>query len=245
MIATAARRPRDLAVVALAGAAAWVGVVWIVRGAGAGMGSTMGLSLLGFLGAWTLMMAAMMLPAVSPVATLYVRSLKPPSLSRLVEFTFGYLLVWAAIGIPAFAIALATDALAMARPGAVRWGVVAVLLMVAAYQLTPLKRLCLEHCRSPLSQLLHYAGYRGPLTDLRVGAHHGLYCAGCCWPMMLLLVAVGTMNLFAMLALTMVIAAEKLVPRGPAISRAVAAAAVALAAVFVASPALFARVSGG
>ena len=90
------------------------------------MGSTMGLPLLGFLGAWTLMMAAMMLPAVSPVAALYARSFKRPGLSRLVEFTLGYLLVWAAIGIPAFAIALAIDALAMARPESVRWGVIAV-----------------------------------------------------------------------------------------------------------------------
>src|SRR5207253_5743793 len=112
---------------------------------------------------------------------------------------------------------------------AVRWGVVGVLVAVAVYQLTPLKRLCLEHCRSPLSQLLHYAGYRGPLRDLRVGAHHGLYCTGCCWPLFLLLVAVGTMNLGAMLVLTIVIAAEKLLPHGLAISRVTAAAAVVLA----------------
>jgi predicted metal-binding membrane protein len=208
------------------------------------MGSTMGLSLLGFLGAWTLMMAAMMLPAVSPVAALYVRSFDRPGGRRLAEFALGYVMVWATIGVPAFCVALAVDALSMAEAGAVRWGVVGVLLALAVYQVTPLKRLCLEHCRSPLSQLLHYAGYRGPLRDLRVGAHHGLYCTGCCWPLMLLLVAVGTMNLGAMLVLTAVIASEKLLPHGLAISRVTAAAAIVVAAGFAISPALFERLTG-
>jgi predicted metal-binding membrane protein len=245
LISGAVQRPRDVAAIALAGAAAWVGVLWFVRGSAMGMGSTMGLSILGFLGAWTLMMAAMMLPAVSPVAALYVRSFEHPGGRRLAEFALGYLLVWAAIGLPAYGIALVVDNLAMATPGAVRWAVVAVLLAVSVYQLTPLKRLCLEHCRSPLSQLLHYAGYEGTLRDLRAGAHHGLYCAGCCWPLFLLLVAVGTMNLVVMLALTAVIAAEKLLPHGLAISRATGAGALVLAVAFAVTPALFERIAGG
>ena len=244
MIGSVARRPRDVAALALVGAIAWVGVLWFVRGSAMSMGSTMGLSILGFLGAWTLMMAAMMLPAVSPVAALYVRSFGGSGGRRLAEFALGYVMVWAAIGVPAFAAALAVDSLSMAQAGGLRWGVVGVLLAVAVYQLTPLKRLCLEHCRSPLSQLLHYAGYQGPLRDLRVGAHHGLYCAGCCWPLFLLLVAVGTMNLGAMLVLTIVIASEKLLPHGLAISRVTAATAVVLAAVFTASPAVFSRLTG-
>jgi predicted metal-binding membrane protein len=244
LISTSARRPRDVAAVALVGAVAWVGVLSLVRGSAMSMGSTMGLSILGFLGAWTLMMAAMMLPAVSPVAALYVRSFERPGGRRLAEFGLGYVMVWAAIGVPAFGVALAVDALSMAEAWALRWGVVGVLLAVAVYQLTPLKRLCLEHCRSPLSQLLHYAGYEGALRDLRVGAHHGLYCTGCCWPLMLLLVAVGTMNLGAMLVLTAVIAAEKLLPHGLAITRVTATAAILLAAVFAVSPALFARLTG-
>jgi predicted metal-binding membrane protein len=245
LIAGAVRRPRDVAAIALVGAAAWVGVLLFVRGSAMGMGSTMGLSIFGFLGAWTLMMAAMMLPSVSPVASLYVRSFERPGGRRLGEFVLGYILVWAAIGLPAFAVALAVDGIAMAVPGAVRWGVIGVLLAVAVYQLTPLKRLCLEHCRSPLSLLLHYAGYAGRLRDLRVGVHHGLYCAGCCWPLFLLLVAVGTMNLVVMLGLTVVIAAEKLLPHGLAISRAAAVAAAVLALAFTVSPGLLARIVGG
>jgi predicted metal-binding membrane protein len=245
LIAGAARRPREVAAVALAGAVAWVGVLWIIHASPMGMVSTMGLPIVTFLGAWTLMMAAMMLPAVSPVAALYVRSFERPGAWRLAQFALGYLLVWAAIGVPAYVVARAADALAMAAPGAIRWAVIGALLAVAIYQLTPLKRLCLEHCRSPLAQLLHYAGYQGRLRDLRVGTHHGLYCAGCCWPLFLLLAAVGTMNLVAMLALTAVIAAEKLLPHGLAISRAAAAGAVLLAAAFTISPALFMRVTGG
>jgi predicted metal-binding membrane protein len=240
----AARPSRDIAAVAFAGAVAWVGVVWLLRGGAMGMGSTMGMSLLGFMGAWTLMMAAMMLPAVSPVAVLYVRSFGGSDARRLAEFGLGYLVVWGAIGLPGFGIALGTDWLSMALPGAARWAVAVVLLAVAGYQLTPLKRFCLEHCRSPLSQLLHYAGFRGPVRDLRVGAHHALYCAGCCWPLMVLLVALGTMNMVAMLALTAVVAAEKLLPGGLAITRAVAAAAVVIAAAFAVSPGLFSRLTG-
>lgn len=225
----------------MAAAAAWVGVLWLVQGSTMSMGSTMGLSVPAFLGAWTLMMAAMMLPAVSPVAALYVLSFQRPGGRRLVEFALGYLLVWTAVGVPAFGVAVAVDAASMPVPEAARWTVVGVLLALAVYQLTPLKLLCLRHCRSPLAQLLHYAGYQGGLRDLRVGAHHGLYCAGCCWPLMVLLVAVGTMHLGVMLALTAVIAAEKLLPRGLAISRAVAAAAAVLAVAFAVSPGLFAR----
>lgn len=205
------------------------------------MGSTMGLSFPAFLGAWTLMMTAMMLPAVSPVAALYVLSFERPGGRRLLAFALGYLLVWTAIGVPAFGAALAVDAGSMARPEAARWAVVGVLLALAAYQLTPLKLLCLEHCRSPVGQLLHYASYRGRLRDLRVGSHHGLYCAGCCWPLMALLVAVGTMNLGVMLVLAAVIAAEKLLPHGLAISRAVAMSAAVLAVLVAVSPALSAR----
>ena len=243
VISSAARRPRDIATVALVGAAAWVGVLWLVHGSSMSMGPTMGLSAVAFLGAWTLMMAAMMLPLVAPVAALYVGTFEPPARIRLAEFALGYLLVWAAMGVPAFGVAVAVQAVSMSAPGALRWVVVGVLLAVAVYQITPLKQLCLKHCRSPLSQL-QCATYLGRLRDMRVGVHHGLYCAGCCWSLFLLLVAVGTMNLAAMLILTAVIAGEKLLPHGIAMSRAVAVLAVALALAFAISPALATQVVG-
>jgi predicted metal-binding membrane protein len=243
VISSAARRPRDIATVALIGAVAWVGVLWLVHGSSMSMGPTMGLSAVAFLGAWTLMMAAMMLPLVAPVAALYVGAFEPPARIRLAEFALGYLLVWAAIGVPAFGVAVAVQAVSMSASGALRWVVVGVLLAVAVYQITPLKQLCLKHCRSPLPQL-QCATYLGRLRDMRVGAHHGLYCACCCWSLFLLLVAVGTMNLAAMLILTAVIAGEKLLPHGIAISRAVTVLAVALALAFAISPALATQVVG-
>lgn len=223
---------------------AWVGVLTIVRSSAMAMGSTMGLPFAEFLGAWTLMMAAMMLPAVAPVASLYARSVGPGRIARLAEFASGYLLVWALLGLPAFGAAIGVDALASAHPAVARWGVVTVLVAVAGYELTPLKHLCLDRCRSPLALFLGYASFRGPLRDLRVGAHHGLYCAGCCWPLMLLLVTVGTMNLGAMVALTAVIMAEKLGPWRRVIAAGTAVGALAAAFLFAASPELFARVSG-
>jgi predicted metal-binding membrane protein len=107
---------------------------------------------------------------------------------------------------------------------------------LVAYQLTPLKRMCLDHCRSRLSQLLHYAGFRGRLRDLRVGMHRGALCLGCCWALMLVLIALGTMNVFVMLGLVAVVVLEKYGAHSEALSRLVAVIAVALAVVAVAVP---------
>lgn len=234
---------RNITAIALVAAAAWAGVVMVMRGSEMAMGSTMGLSLVAFLGAWALMMAAMMLPAVAPVASLYIRAVGTRNIERIAQFVLGYLLVWSMLGLPAFAIASGVDAMAMAWPAAARWGVILLLAAVAVYQLTPLKQMCLAHCRSPLSQLLRLANYSGPLRDVRVGFHHGLYCVGCCWPLMLLLVAVGTMNLGAMLTLTAVVLAEKTLPQGRLVSRGVAVAAMCTALLFAISPTLFTRIT--
>jgi predicted metal-binding membrane protein len=233
-----------MVVVALAGATAWVAVIWLLTGSGMGMGPTMGLTIVGFVGAWTLMMAAMMLPAMAPVASLYAASFAASRARRLAEFVAGYLVVWGVLGLPAFALALAADAISMANPGVLRWIVVAILLGAAAYQLTGLKRLCLEHCRSPLSLLLHYAAYTGPTRDVRAGIHHALYCVGCCWPLFVLLIAVGTMNLPAMLVLTAVVTGEKLLPHGEVVARLAAGGAIVAAALFALAPALFSRITG-
>jgi predicted metal-binding membrane protein len=106
---------------------------------------------------------------------------------------------------------------------------VAVFAACGVYQLTPLKTRCLEHCRSPLSLLLHYGSYRGRLRDVRAGAHHGAWCLGCCWSLMALFIVVGVMNLAAMVVLAAVVLAEKLWARGELLARAVGVAALALA----------------
>jgi len=81
------------------------------------------------------------------------------------------------------------------------------------YQLTPLKARCLRRCRTPVAQLLHYGNYHGRLRDLRVGVHHGAYCLGCCWALMVVLVAAGAMGLVWVLLIAGAVALEKLAPR--------------------------------
>jgi predicted metal-binding membrane protein len=208
-------------VVLLIAALAWGAVVVQARGTMA-MGGTMGLGLLAFVPLWTLMMAAMMLPSVAPVAVLYERSVSDNRILRLAMFAAGYVVVWGLAGIPAFAIASYASFVSMDHP----------------YQLSPLKDRCLGHCRAPFSLLMHYANFHGPLRDLRAGTHHALYCVGCCWALMLVLVVAGIMNLLVMVVLAAVILVEKYWSRGPAFSRVVAAAAVVLAVAAIWVPAL-------
>ena len=202
------------------------------------MSGTMGLTLPAFLVAWTVMMAAMMLPSVAPVASLYARSIASRRGVRLTLFTSGYLLVWAASGVAAFAIGAVISGLA---GGDARIGIAAgVIAYLAAglYQLSPLKYRCLSHCRSPLSLFFHYSSYQGLLRDLRVGAHHGAYCLGCCWALMLVLLALGAMSVVPMLILAVVVLTEKLWSRGEAFAHAVGVACLILAVATIPFPGL-------
>jgi predicted metal-binding membrane protein len=202
-----------IAVAALA-AVAWVVTVVLARGMGNGPG-TMGLALLPFVGLWAVMMAAMMLPSVAPVAVLWTRLISGSSAglgrsARMGMFLSGYLLVWAAVGAAAFAALTGTGRLLTASPTAAKWLGVAIFIAAGIYQLTPWKDWCLRRCRSPIGALMYYAGFKGRGRDLRVGVHHGATCAGCCWGLMIVLVAVGVMNVAVMAALAVVIFAEKL-----------------------------------
>jgi predicted metal-binding membrane protein len=195
----------------------------------AGMTGTMGLGLAAFVPVWTLMMAAMMLPSVTPTGTLYAKTMQRNRAARISGLLAGYLAVWAAAGLPAYGLARLAGWLTAQHPGAAHITAVAVFAVCGIYQLSSLKDRCLAHCRSPLGLLLHYGSYRGRLRDLRVGAHHGGYCLGCCWALMVILIAVGVMNVAAMIGLASVVLIEKLSPRGPAIGRLVGAAALGLA----------------
>lgn len=113
------------------------------------------------------------------------------------------------------------------------------------YQLTPLKDRCLARCRSPLAQLLRYRSFRGPLRDLRAGAHHDAFCRGCCWALTALLVAVGAMNILAVVVLAGVVTAEKLWPGGPWFSRVVGVIALGLAVAVIWVPGLAPGLHGG
>jgi predicted metal-binding membrane protein len=167
-----------------------------------------------FLGAWVVMMAAMMLPSAAPTVALYSRMTRRRSRSAPLLFVTGYLATWAAAGALAFALAhagraLFGDVLAWDRAG--RWVAGATLLAAAAYELTPLKHVCLGKCRSPLGFLLG-AWRDGPRGALEMGARHGAWCLGCCWALMASLFALGVMSIAWMAVVAALIAAEKLVP---------------------------------
>ena len=230
----AARLPglarREIAFLLIAAAGAWAGTVALARGM-AGMTGTMGLGLVAFVPVWTLMMAAMMLPSVTPVATLYARAVQRPA--RIAGLVVGYLAVWAAAGLPAFGLAWLAGWMAGQHARAAHIAAVAVFAMCGVYQLTPLKDRCLAQCRSPLGLLLRYGSYRGRLRDLRVGVHHGGYCLGCCWALMVILVAVGVMNVAAMVGLAALVLIEKTWRWGSAAGRLAGVAALALAVAII------------
>lgn len=214
------------------------GLAWIVtvdQTHGLGIGSAgMGMALPYFLALWVVMMAAMMFPSVAPVAIAWARSLTRRTRGvdralRLGSFVVGYLVSWAGFGLVVFAAVLGTQRLVEVSPAAAKLAGVVILASSGLYQLTPLKGACLRHCRSPMAQLLRYSSYRAPMRDLRVGLHHGTYCLGCCWGLMIVLVAVGVMDVPAMAGLAFVIFLEKGWRNGPALSKAVGFALVLLA----------------
>jgi predicted metal-binding membrane protein len=165
-----------------------------------------------FVGVWVVMMAAMMFPSLAPTVALYARM----TTDRLAPFLFtaGYLVVWGAAGVTAFAVARAGGAVAgdvLAWDGAGRWVAGATLLVAAAYELTPLKNVCLAKCRSPVGFLLG-AWRGGRAGSLQMGARHGAWCVGCCWALMASLFALGVMSLVWMAVVAGLIAFEKLIP---------------------------------
>jgi predicted metal-binding membrane protein len=227
--------PRQLAVPWLAvgalAAVAWVVTVVLARAMGNGPG-TMGLALLPFLGLWMVMMAAMMLPSVAPVAVLWTRLISGAATglaraARIALFLSGYLLAWAVAGVAAFAALAGTGRLLTASPAAAKWLGVAIFTAAGIYQFTPWKDWCLRRCRSPIGALMYYLGFQGRGRDLRVGVHHGATCAGCCWGLMIVLIAVGVMNVAVMAALAAVIFAEKLWRHGKPFAQAVGVVLVA------------------
>ncbi|MFI8770356.1 DUF2182 domain-containing protein [Streptomyces sp. NPDC053792] len=228
---------RDLAVawslLVLIAALAWVLTVGQARDMGIEPG-TMGMALPLFLLLWVAMMAAMMLPSVAPVAVTWAKGIARQSggatrILRTTEFLLGYLLAWTAFGVLAYGGLALTGALVDRNPDAGRWIGAAAFALAGLYQLGPLKDICLRHCRSPMAQLMRYASYRPRLRDLRVGLHHGAYCVGCCWALMVVLIPLGVMNIAAMAGVAALISLEKLSYRGVQLARVAGVAFLVLA----------------
>ena len=179
---------------------------------------------------WVVMSAAMMLPAVLPVVATVDRWVRRQARCRAltVAFVAGYLATWSGCGLVAYVALLLLQAwLPVGHDAVIRVG--ALLLVVAgAYQLSSLKRACLRRCRSPLAVIAEHLTelQRGRPGAFRVGAGHGLYCVGCCWSLMLVLVLLGMMSVAWMGLLAVVMLAEKVVPWGATLTRAVGVALV-------------------
>jgi predicted metal-binding membrane protein len=175
-----------------------------------------------FIATWIVMMIAMMFPAVAPVVVTVhrwiIRTGRPRSATAL--FVAGYLLVWAGFGGVVYALIVYAVSVMPGGEAAVRIGA-AVLLLAGVYQFTPLKNVCLRHCRSPLAFIAEHTTQlqRGGLTGAKVGVLHGAFCLGCCWMLMLVLVVMGMMSLAWMAGIAGVIFAEKVLPRRWALSR--------------------------
>jgi predicted metal-binding membrane protein len=169
-----------------------------------------------FLSVWVVMMAAMMFPSVAPTVALYAQMSGKAIAPYL--FASGYLATWASAGTVAFAIGIAGSRAVpqLQWEGAGRLLTGATLLLAAAYELSPLKYVCLGKCRSPLGTLL--GSWRGGRTGaLRMGARNGAWCVGCCWALMAALFALGVMSSIWMAVVAALIATEKTLPwRRPA-----------------------------
>jgi predicted metal-binding membrane protein len=190
---------------------------WVTAGQMDGMddGPWASLGTLGwFVGVWVVMMAAMMFPSVAPTVALYARMVGERSRLQPMLFAGGYLVIWTVVGVVAFGLAAAGSALFgdfLSWDQAGRWVAGGTLVVAAVYELTPLKDVCLNKCRSPLGFLIG-AWKDGPAGAVEMGMKHGAWCVGCCWALMASLFALGVMSLVWMAFVAALIALEKTLP---------------------------------
>jgi predicted metal-binding membrane protein len=196
---------------------------------------TLGYTLLMF-AMWWLMMIAMMLPSAAPIillhATVTRKQLKPDNnpaplassrqlLQSTTAFVGGYLVVWGAFSLVAVFAQWLLDRHALLSPMMTSTSLLlgsGLLLAAGVWQLTPLKTVCLHHCRSPISFVSMYwhPGIRGAIG---MGIKHGTYCLGCCWFLMTLLFYAGVMNLIWISGLALLVLIEKLIPCGDLVGK--------------------------
>jgi predicted metal-binding membrane protein len=236
--------------------------VWILLGAGTGMSgidmvlgsgaeSTAGMMApaawtLGYAGImftmWWIMMAAMMLPSAAPILLLFARinrkqkSAGRPFISTGI-FAAGYLVAWGGFSALATGLQWELECLGLLSPMMVTtsyWLGGTILVAAGVWQLTPIKGICLRHCRSPLGFLVQ-SWRPGRLGAFRMGLQHGSFCLGCCWFLMAVLFFGGIMNLFWIVGLAAFVLVEKTVPMGLWIGR-IIGVAVAIWGVLLIAP---------
>src|SRR6516165_10148435 len=170
---------------------------------------------------WAVMMVAMMVPSATPMLLAFAtiscsRCAQGRTFVPLWVFLTGYLVLWTAFSLAATLAQWGLDSLALISPMMTATSpLLGSLLLITAgvYQFTPLKQACLRHCRSPL-QFLLTCWQDGSAGAFLMGLRHGAYCLGCCWLLMMLLFAVGVMNLGWIAVLSVLVLAEKIIPKG-------------------------------
>jgi predicted metal-binding membrane protein len=220
----AVRARRDPAVVLwVVAGVCWAATAWLVVAGGHGLGhhdvvlegstSPWPLRIGAFLAVWLVMIGAMMLPTVVPMARLFVAvtARAPRPVVARAGFLAAYLAVWTVFA----GLALLGDAGVHALVAGWGWLAArpelvlgATLVLAGAFQFSPLKNACLTACRNPVGFLWqHYR--RGAAGAWRLGLRHGMSCLGCCWALMLLMFATGVGSLAWMVGLTAVMVVEK------------------------------------
>jgi predicted metal-binding membrane protein len=188
---------------------------------------------------WVAMMVAMMFPAAAPMIVMFGRmQRKHPA--RVSLFTASYIALWVAFGGLAFGLGrLVEDQARSSMWIANNWARAGGVLIVLSgiYQLTPLKEVCLRQCRTPLAFVMSH-WREGAGGAVRMGLVHGMFCMGCCWLLFLILVPLGVMNIAVMVAVTLLVFAEKVLPWGRGAGRIAAIGLVAYGALVIARPAL-------
>ncbi|MGQ0466832.1 MAG: DUF2182 domain-containing protein [Sporichthyaceae bacterium] len=252
MVATPMSRARTgilLGLIALT-AASW----WYLLTADMGEHATtptMGLGALLFLAVWVAMMIATMFPAVAPMILMFARlaATKRTAGKAYVPtwlFVLGYLVVWTALGVGAYVLAVGAERLASnlawvdentGRIGG------AVVVVAGAYQFGRLKDRCLTECRSPMAFVMQH-WREGRLGAVRMGVHHGWHCAGCCWALMALMFPLGMMNVAALAGVTALVYVEKVLPNGRRLGRMAGVALVGLGLLVLARPEVLPSHSG-
>ena len=242
-----------LALLLILAAASWVMLIWqsgMLKSMG--MGPTMRMGATSFLAIWVVMMIAMMFPATASMNLAFARvqrdrhAGRQPSMSTWI-FVGAYLLIWTLFGVLAYLGALAASGLAQQIPwimmNAARIGG-GILVLAGLYQLTPLKRVCLAKCCTPLDFI--HGGWRdGSTGAFRMGLEHGIYCLGSNWLLFVLLFPLGIMNIAAMAGLTVVIGAEKMFPRWERIAQGVGLALILSGILVIVVPATLSRSLAG
>ena len=177
-----------------------------------------------YLVGWTLMTVAMMLPTTLPLLEIFRRlTVRRQERSQLMALVIaGYLGVWMGFGVAAhvfdWGLHQIVERISWLETNA--WVIGAgTLLLAGSFQFSRLKYRCLDKCRAPLSFVMQYwRGRHDRRNALLLGIHHGIFCVGCCWALMLLMFAVGVGNVAWMLVLGAVMAVEKNMPWGRKLS---------------------------